>query len=146
VTTVSIVCFNIQNSVICPQGAFMIFLMILTVKAIPVSGRGGPYSYETTRLQHFLDNRLTDGDKFVSPTHRPLFTSPGRFLVHISVRDWVDPRAMVRLGGVGQLKKSSDLIGNRTRDLPACSIMTQLTTLPRTPILTVNNNYFPKKH
>jgi hypothetical protein len=39
----------------------------------------------------------------------------------------------VRLEGLGQLKKFNELIGTRTRDLPACSIAPQLTTLPRTP-------------
>jgi hypothetical protein len=29
-------------------------------KAIPVTGRGGPQGYETSRLPHFLENRLTD--------------------------------------------------------------------------------------
>jgi hypothetical protein len=36
----------------------------------------------------------------------------------------------VRLEGLGQLKRSNDLIGNQTRDFPACSIVTQPTTLP----------------
>jgi hypothetical protein len=51
-------------------------------KAIPVTGREG---CETSRLSHFLDNRLTDGGEVVSVTRRP--PSPlGRFLVLISIR------------------------------------------------------------
>jgi hypothetical protein len=37
-------------------------------KAIPVTDRGGPYVYETSRLPHFLDNRLTYGSKVVGLT------------------------------------------------------------------------------
>jgi hypothetical protein len=40
---------------------------------------------------------------------------------------------MVWMEGLGQLKKSNDLIRNRTRDFPACSIVPQPTTLPRSP-------------
>jgi hypothetical protein len=43
----------------------------------------------------------------------------------------------MRLKGLGQLKKSNDLIGNRTRDLPACSIVPQPTTLLRAPALSL---------
>jgi hypothetical protein len=43
-------------------------------KAIPVTGRDGPYGYETSRLPHFLDSRLTDGGEVVSLTRRPPFT------------------------------------------------------------------------
>jgi hypothetical protein len=43
-------------------------------KAIPVTGRGGPWGCETSRLPHFLDNRPTDGGEDVSLTHRPPFT------------------------------------------------------------------------
>jgi hypothetical protein len=59
--------------------------------------------------------------------------SPGRFLVLISVRGRVGLRAIVRLQALGQLKKTNDIIGNRTRYLPACSIVPQPTTLPRAP-------------
>jgi hypothetical protein len=43
-------------------------------KAIPVTGRGGPQDCETSRIPHFLGNRLTDADEVVSLTRRPPFT------------------------------------------------------------------------
>jgi hypothetical protein len=42
-------------------------------KAIPVTGRGGKYGCETSRLPRFLDNLLTDGGEAVSLTRRPAF-------------------------------------------------------------------------
>jgi hypothetical protein len=58
---------------------------------------------------------------------RPL--PAGRFLELVSVRGRVDPRAIVRLEGSCQLKNHNDLIGNRTRDIPACSAVPQPITL-----------------
>jgi hypothetical protein len=55
-------------------------------------------------------------------------------MVFISVRGSVDHRAIVRLERLGKLKRFSDLIGNRTRDRPACSIVPQQTTLPRVSV------------
>jgi hypothetical protein len=81
------------------------------------------------RISHCLHNRLTDGGKVVSPTHRQLSTLHKHFLVRISVTGWVNPRTTVRMGILGKLKNVNDLIGFRTRDLPACSIMPQPTTL-----------------
>jgi hypothetical protein len=96
-------------------------------KSIRVTDRGGPKGCETSRLPHFLDNRLTDGSKVVSLTGRhPL--PPGRFLVLISVR------GHSRTRWIRWLEKLIDLIGNRTSDLPACSIVPQPTTLPRAPM------------
>jgi hypothetical protein len=92
------------------------------------------------RFPHFLGNRLICGGKVVSPTCRSPFTPKNIqriFLVLISFKAWVDLRAVVRLEGLGKLKKSSDFIGTWTRDLPACSIVPQPTTLPRVPGVSV---------
>jgi hypothetical protein len=42
--------------------------------------------YETSRLTHFLDNRLTDGGEVLSLTRPPHLLHPRRLLVLISVR------------------------------------------------------------
>jgi hypothetical protein len=39
-------------------------------KAISVTGRGDPWGCETSRLPHFLENRITDGGEVVSLTPR----------------------------------------------------------------------------
>jgi hypothetical protein len=45
-------------------------------KAIAVTGHGGPYGCETSRLPHFLDNQLTDGSETVSLIHQPAALYP----------------------------------------------------------------------
>jgi hypothetical protein len=98
-------------------------------KAIPVTVRKAPQGCEMSRLPQLLDNRHTDG-KVVSLTHRPPFTPrkiPG---THFSQR-MSRPQDHSAAGRIRSTEKSSELIGNRTRDLPACSIVPQPTTLPR---------------
>jgi hypothetical protein len=50
---------------------FPFYIIISKAKAIPVTGLGGLQGCEMLRIPHCLDNRLTDGGKFVSPTHSP---------------------------------------------------------------------------
>jgi hypothetical protein len=65
---------------------------------------------------------------------RPLL--PGIYLILISVISCVDTRVIVRLEGlIRSIEKKIHVIGTRTRDLPACGIMPQPTTLPRVPKL-----------
>jgi hypothetical protein len=50
-------------------------------KGIKKKGREGPWGCETSRLLHFLDNRLTDGGEVVS-LYAPAALYPSeRFLV-----------------------------------------------------------------
>jgi hypothetical protein len=65
-----------------------------------------------------------EGGKVVSPMHRPPYPQE-IFLILISVRDWVDPRAIVRPEGLCQWKKSCDTIGNWSRDLLVCNAVPQ---------------------
>jgi hypothetical protein len=46
--------------------ADVLFLTSKVNKAIPVTGCGGPWSCESSRLQHCLDNMFTDGSEVVS--------------------------------------------------------------------------------
>jgi hypothetical protein len=51
-------------------------------KAIPVTGREGPYGCETLKVPHYLDSRLKDGSKFDSLTRRPRFTPLKNYLIN----------------------------------------------------------------
>jgi hypothetical protein len=46
------------------------------------------------------------------------------------IKGWIDPQGHSAAGIIWSNKKSNDVIGNQTSDLPACSIVPQSTMLP----------------
>jgi hypothetical protein len=56
-----------------------------------------------------------------STPQKHYFSAPGTHLRHRLSK----PQGLVRPEGLGNLKKFSDLVGSRTRNLPACSIVSQ---------------------
>jgi hypothetical protein len=67
------------------------------------------------RIRHCLDSLLTNGSKVLSPTHRPCLLPRNIFLL----------QGLVRLEGLSKFKKFIYLMGYRTPDLAACSIVPQ---------------------
>jgi hypothetical protein len=88
-----------SNTVLSAEGNTEKLSLLQAVEAQRVVRRRG---------SHICWTRLTDGWEVVSPTSRPPFTS-GRFLVIISVRGWVDPRAIMWSEELGQLKSPMTL-------------------------------------
>jgi hypothetical protein len=85
-----------------------------------------------SRLPHFLDNRLRDGGEIVSLTYRPPFTSQeGSWYSFLLEAE--STQGYSAAGRIRSIEKPNDLIENRTRDLPASSIVLQPTTLSRAP-------------
>jgi hypothetical protein len=64
------------NAIVCYAHMSDLHIVGRNIKATPVTGHGGPYSCETSRLSHFLENRLTDGGDVVSLTVRPATLYP----------------------------------------------------------------------
>jgi hypothetical protein len=87
-----------------------------------------------TRIPHFLRNRLTDAGKVVSLMPQMPFTPRNIPGTHFCYR-LSQPQGHSAAGNIRSIEKSDDLTGNRTRDLPACSIVPHSTTLSHAPVL-----------
>jgi hypothetical protein len=53
-------------------------------KAIPITGHGGLWVFKTSRIPHFLESKLTDGNKVFSLTGRPRFNTHDRWYSFLS--------------------------------------------------------------
>jgi hypothetical protein len=85
-------------------------------KAVPVTGLGSLYGCDMLRIPHCIDNRLTDGDKIVIPTHRPHFTPQKHYYFSVSGTHFCyrlsKPQVLVRPVGLGKFKNSPHRVWN----------------------------------
>ena len=92
----------------------------VTGTGVPLQAWSGPEGSTKLRFPDFM-TMAQNGGKVVSLTHRPPLppgNTPGTHFCQRLSR----PQGHSATGRIMSLKNSNDTIGNRTRDLPVCSV------------------------
>jgi len=90
-------------------------------KAVPLQAWSGPEGSRKLRFPDFMTT-AQDGGKVVSLMHRPPLPPGNTPGTHICQR-LSRPQGHSATGRIMSLKNSDDIIGNRNRDLPVCSVV-----------------------
>jgi hypothetical protein len=100
---------------------FMQVLILKKGKAVPLQAWSCPEGSKKLRFSDFMTT-AQDGGTFVSLTHRPplppVNTPATQFRKRLS-----RPQGHSATEKIMSLKNSNDTIGNRTRDLPVCTVV-----------------------
>ena len=86
-----------------------------------------PWGFQEVEAPRFQDNRHMKVVRLSAIRTGRLFPPQEIFVVLVSLRGWVETRAIVRQEGLCEWNIKNDTTGNRTRDLPTCRAVPQPT-------------------